>query len=76
MFNYLSHLVISGNTTPDQKDPTPFVIEWIPDILPKSRIGELRIKFEYGHQRNGHIELRSSIGPGPEIATTIQIQEM
>ncbi|XP_061180005.1 uncharacterized protein C2orf42 homolog [Saccostrea echinata] len=44
-----------GNTAADQKEPTPFIIEWIPDILPKSRIGELRIKFEYGHQRNGQI---------------------
>ncbi|XP_074837773.1 uncharacterized protein C2orf42 homolog isoform X3 [Carettochelys insculpta] len=43
-----------GNTSPDQKEPTPFTIEWIPDILPQSRIGELRIKFEYGHHRNGH----------------------
>ncbi|XP_071947716.1 uncharacterized protein C2orf42 homolog [Antedon mediterranea] len=47
-----------GNTSPDQKEPTPFVIEWIPDILPKSKIGELRIKFEYGHLRNGHVEHR------------------
>uniref|UniRef100_A0A8C6ZI15 Putative treble-clef zinc-finger domain-containing protein n=1 Tax=Nothoprocta perdicaria TaxID=30464 RepID=A0A8C6ZI15_NOTPE len=38
-----------GNTSPTQKEPTPFVIEWIPDILPQSRIGELRIRFEYGH---------------------------
>uniref|UniRef100_A0A7N4P6V3 Chromosome 2 open reading frame 42 n=1 Tax=Sarcophilus harrisii TaxID=9305 RepID=A0A7N4P6V3_SARHA len=43
-----------GNTSPDQKEPTPFIIEWIPDILPQSKIGELRIKFEYGHHRNGH----------------------
>uniref|UniRef100_A0A8C5RSL5 Chromosome 2 open reading frame 42 n=1 Tax=Laticauda laticaudata TaxID=8630 RepID=A0A8C5RSL5_LATLA len=43
-----------GNTSPDQKEPTPFIIEWIPDILPLSKIGELRIKFEYGHYRNGH----------------------
>ena len=49
----------SGNTSPDQKEPTPFIIEWIPDILPKSHIGELRIKFEYGHQRNGQIESRT-----------------
>ncbi|KAM4678038.1 uncharacterized protein C2orf42 homolog [Discoglossus pictus] len=42
-----------GNTSPDQKEPTPFTIEWIPDILPLSKIGELRIKFEYGHHRNG-----------------------
>ncbi|XP_005285281.2 uncharacterized protein C2orf42-like [Chrysemys picta bellii] len=43
-----------GNTSPDQKEPTPFTIEWSPDILPQSKIGELRIKFEYGHHRNGH----------------------
>ncbi|XP_060643467.2 uncharacterized protein C2orf42 homolog [Anolis sagrei] len=43
-----------GHTSPDQKEPTPFVIEWIPDILPHSKIGELRIRFEYGHYRNGH----------------------
>lgn len=41
---------------PDQVEPTPLIIEWIPDILPRSHIGELRIKFEYGHQRNGHLE--------------------
>ncbi|KAH3856108.1 uncharacterized protein C2orf42-like [Dreissena polymorpha] len=51
-----------GNTSADQREPTPFIIEWIPDILPKSHIGELRIKFEYGHQRNGHIEHRSGNG--------------
>ncbi|CAH1783819.1 unnamed protein product [Owenia fusiformis] len=48
-----------GMTAPDQTEATPFIIEWIPDILPKSRIGELRIKFEYGHQRNGHKEDRT-----------------
>lgn len=49
-----------GNTSPDQKEPTPFIIEWIPNILPKSYVGELRIKFEYGHQRNGLFENQSS----------------
>ncbi|KAM6040490.1 uncharacterized protein C2orf42 homolog isoform 2-T5 [Chlamydotis macqueenii] len=39
-----------GNTSPAQKEPTPFIIEWIPNILPRARIGELRIKFQYGHQ--------------------------
>ncbi|XP_056177687.1 LOW QUALITY PROTEIN: uncharacterized protein C2orf42 homolog [Falco biarmicus] len=38
-----------GNTSPTQKEPTPFIIEWIPNILPQARIGELRIKFQYGH---------------------------
>ena len=37
-------------------DITPFVLEWIPDLLPKSKLGELRIKFEYGHQRNGQVD--------------------
>ena len=45
-----------GQTLPDQKELTPFIIEWIPDILPFMKIGELRIKFEYGHQRNGQLE--------------------
>nr|CAD7401827.1 unnamed protein product [Timema cristinae] len=53
-------LCLTGNTAPDQVDPTPFLIEWIPDILPCSKIGELRIRFEFGHQRNGLIEKRQS----------------
>ncbi|KAK2163766.1 hypothetical protein LSH36_74g02076 [Paralvinella palmiformis] len=59
-----------GLTSPDQKVPTPFVIEWIPDILPKSRIGELRIKFEYGHQRNGQVDHR----PSPVTQTEMELQ--
>ncbi|XP_041370931.1 uncharacterized protein C2orf42-like isoform X2 [Gigantopelta aegis] len=66
-----------GPVSSEQKEPHPFIIEWIPDILPKSRIGELRIKFEYGHQRNGQVEHRIS-SPSPEISAvqTIQLQEM
>ena len=45
---------------PNQEVSTPFIIEWIPDILPTMHIGELRIKFEYGHQRNGSIEHRNN----------------
>lgn len=41
-----------GNTSPNQVHPTPFSIEWIPDILPMSKIGELRIRFEFGHVKN------------------------
>jgi hypothetical protein len=48
-----------GNMSPDQQEPTPFLIEWIPDILPCSKIGELRIRFEFGHQRNGQTEKRT-----------------
>ncbi|XP_048379022.1 uncharacterized protein C2orf42 homolog [Stegostoma tigrinum] len=54
-----------GNMSPEQKEPTPFVIEWIPDILPKLKIGEMRIKLEYGHHRNGHVEYREQ-QPSPE----------
>jgi len=45
------HLFL-GNTSPNQVEPTPFLIEWIPDILPISKIGELRIRFEFGHVKN------------------------
>jgi len=50
---------VAGNMSPDQQEPTPFLIEWIPDILPCSKIGELRIRFEFGHQRNGQTEKRT-----------------
>lgn len=32
------------------------MIEWIPDVLPRSHMGELRIGFEYGHQQSGQPE--------------------
>nr|XP_053628222.1 uncharacterized protein C2orf42-like isoform X3 [Cherax quadricarinatus] len=44
-----------GTSSPGQKEPTPFTIEWIPDILPQSYIGELRIKFEFDHLHNGQL---------------------
>ncbi|XP_048874684.1 uncharacterized protein C2orf42 homolog isoform X1 [Brienomyrus brachyistius] len=53
-----------GTSTPEQKGPTPFVIEWIPDILPQSRVGELRIHFEYGHQHGTQPESAGSPGAG------------
>ncbi|XP_029371791.1 uncharacterized protein C2orf42 homolog isoform X2 [Echeneis naucrates] len=40
----------------DQKEASPFVIEWIPDVLPRCRMGELRISFEFGHQQSGQLE--------------------
>ncbi|XP_044273393.1 uncharacterized protein C2orf42 homolog isoform X2 [Varanus komodoensis] len=61
----------TGHTSPDQKEPTPFIIEWIPDILPQSRIGELRIKFEYGHYRNGHSAERH--GPRPPLEQALEL---
>ncbi|XP_074473988.1 uncharacterized protein C2orf42 homolog isoform X2 [Sebastes fasciatus] len=37
----------------DQKEASPFVMEWIPDVLPRCQMGELRISFEFGHQQSG-----------------------
>ena len=50
---------------------TPFVIEWTPDLLARSRMGELRIQFEYGHVRNGHLDqkmTRRTFAPQPKVA--------
>ena len=57
-----------GQTSPDQKELTPFIIEWIPEILPFMKIGELRIKFEYGHQRNGQLEQRIQVRAVSQIS--------
>ncbi|XP_074641628.1 uncharacterized protein C2orf42-like [Tubulanus polymorphus] len=68
-----------GMMTPDQKEATPFIIEWIPDILPKSHIGELRIKFDFGHQRNGQIENRSTSllhNPAGIELHTVHVQQL
>lgn len=45
-----------GLMSPDQKEAIPFIIEWIPDILPKCHFGELRIQLQYGHLKNGRID--------------------
>ncbi|ODM88395.1 hypothetical protein Ocin01_18284, partial [Orchesella cincta] len=37
-----------GKNDPNAIDNVPFVIEWIPDILPQSKLGELTLIFEYG----------------------------
>lgn len=52
-----------GTCSAEQTEPVPFVIEWIPDILPHSQVGELRIRFEYGHQLGSKPEhCKSSAG--------------
>ncbi|KAM3874169.1 uncharacterized protein C2orf42 homolog [Diretmus argenteus] len=57
-----------GTCTSDQKEATPFVIEWTPDVLPRSRVGELRICFEFGHQQSGQPE--SCDGPSQRSGGT------
>uniref|UniRef100_A0A8P4G2U2 Putative treble-clef zinc-finger domain-containing protein n=1 Tax=Dicentrarchus labrax TaxID=13489 RepID=A0A8P4G2U2_DICLA len=45
-----------GPGSADQKEASPFVIEWIPDVLPRCQMGELRLSFEFGHQQSGQPE--------------------
>ncbi|XP_034048734.1 uncharacterized protein C2orf42 homolog [Thalassophryne amazonica] len=45
-----------GPSTGRSEEASPFVIEWIPDVLPGCRVGELRICFEFGHQQRGQQE--------------------
>ena len=46
-----------GQMSSDPKDITPFQIDWTPDLLPKTKVGEMSIQFQYGHQRNGQLDL-------------------
>ncbi|XP_069558328.1 uncharacterized protein C2orf42 homolog isoform X1 [Brachyistius frenatus] len=52
-----------GPGTADQNEPGPFVIEWIPDVLPRCHMGELRISFEFGHQQSGQLENQERTNP-------------
>ena len=45
---------MAGDGSP--REGIPFIIDWIPDILPQSHVGEMRIQFEFGHQSNGVIQ--------------------
>ena len=35
--------------------PCPFTIEWTPNVLPISKMGELRLKFDFEHIHNGQL---------------------
>ena len=41
-----------GQMSSDPRDVTPFTIEWVPDLYPRTHVGELTIKFQFGHQVN------------------------
>ncbi|XP_034457268.1 uncharacterized protein C2orf42 homolog isoform X3 [Hippoglossus hippoglossus] len=49
-------LKVGPGMAADQKEASPFVVEWIPDVLPRCQMGELRISFEFGHQKSGQPE--------------------
>ena len=46
-----------GQMSSNPKHIIPFVIEWVPNLLPRRGIGELTIKFEFGHQKNGQVDI-------------------
>ena len=51
-----------GQMSPNPRDPiTPFVIEWVPELLPHMGIGEMTIKFEFGHQKNGQLDTSNQV---------------
>lgn len=43
---------ILGTSENDSSGFVPFTIEWVPDILPQSKFGELTLHFQFGHQRH------------------------
>ena len=57
------------------REPTPFIIEWIPDILPQSAIGELRINFEYDHTHNGQLIAFRDTKPSTTVPTVTPIAQ-
>ncbi len=64
------------------------MIEWIPDVLPRCQMGELRISFEFGHQQSGQpesSEKTSTADKGgrnksdsnqPKLAKTVEILQV
>ncbi|XP_061658043.1 uncharacterized protein C2orf42 homolog, partial [Syngnathoides biaculeatus] len=54
-----------GPGSDDPDDPGPLVIEWSPDVLPRCRMGELRIFYQFGHRQSGQPpECRAKDGNG------------
>lgn len=45
-----------GPMTTDQSKSFLFIIEWTPNTLPVMKLGEMKILFEFGLQRDGKVE--------------------
>ncbi|XP_028318618.1 uncharacterized protein C2orf42 homolog isoform X2 [Gouania willdenowi] len=60
-----------GPATAEQKEASPFVIQWTPHVLPRCGMGELRISFEFIHQQSGHMETSPSIAEMEEILQVV-----
>lgn len=54
-----------GKREVTEKESMPFTIEWIPDVLPQSRHGELTLSFQFSHTGPFHTdqERKSSVAP-------------
>jgi len=48
-FFFKTYLKVGKMRIEQIEQSTPFVIEWIPNLYSKSQIGELTLKFEFGH---------------------------
>ncbi|KAM9821207.1 uncharacterized protein C2orf42 homolog [Neosynchiropus ocellatus] len=49
----LRTLLKVGPSADDPSENTPFVMEWVPDALPRCHMGELRLSFEFQHLQGG-----------------------
>jgi len=49
VFNSVFLNLTIGNNGSESKESVPFLIEWVPKILPESGFGELSISFQFGH---------------------------
>jgi hypothetical protein len=46
---YKTYLKVGKMRIDQIEQSIPFVIEWIPNLFPKTQIGELILMFEFGH---------------------------
>ncbi|XP_055587925.1 uncharacterized protein C2orf42 homolog [Uranotaenia lowii] len=51
-FEYKTYIKMGCYKMDPNQETHYFVIEWIAGVLPKSRFGEMRINFRYGHKEN------------------------
>lgn len=54
-FFYKTYLKVGKMRIEQVEQSIPFVIEWIPNFYPKSQIGELTLKFEFGHLKPNEV---------------------
>ena len=48
----IQNVSLSVGQVEGDSSPVPFTIEWIPDVLPQSKFGEVSFHFRFGHQRH------------------------